>query len=138
MSCPTRTILSAGVAYFGIVFSAGFIFGTIRQLWIVPWLGVMRAELLEMPFMLAVVVLAARFAVIRFRLPPRSTARLGAGAIALGLLLMAELTLVLGLRGITLAEYIGTREPISGTVYLIMLGIFALMPWLLGLQYTQE
>jgi len=128
----TRIVFSAGVAYFLLVFAAGFVLGTIRQLWVVPWLGVMRAELLEMPLMLAVIVLAARFTVTRFRLPARAALRFFVGVLALALLLTAELTLVLGLRGLSIAEYVATREPISGTMYLMMLGVFAVMPWLVG------
>jgi hypothetical protein len=46
---------------------------------------------------------------------------------ALGFLLVAELTLVLWLRGLTFAEYFRSRDPIPGTVYLVMLAVFALM-----------
>jgi hypothetical protein len=127
-------MLSAGATYFALVFSAGFVFGTIRQLWIVPQLGTMRAELLEMPFMLLVMVLAARWIVGRFDLPVRAGSRLGVGAIALALMISAEITLVLSLGGLSLAEYLQTREPVSGTVYLFMLGLFASMPWVVGLR----
>jgi hypothetical protein len=50
------------------------------------------------------------------------------GAVALGLLLAAEFTLVLGLRGLSLREYFATLDPVSGTVYYSLLGVFALMP----------
>ena len=124
----TKDTLKAGATYFGIVFGAGFVFGTIRQLWAVPRLGEMTAELIEMPFMLVVIVLAAGWTVSRFRIEPLFRPRLVVGLIALGLLLFAELTLVLGLRQLTLPEYIETRDPVSGTVYLVMLGVYALMP----------
>jgi len=122
------TIAKAGAVYFGIVFAAGFVLGTIRELWVIPRFGVVLAELLEMPFMLIVIVLAARWTVLHLRIQPLIGERLAVGIFALVLLLLAELTLVLGLRQLTLSEYIATREPVSGTVYLVMLGIFALMP----------
>lgn len=124
--------LGAGMSYFGLVFAAGFLFGSIRQLWLVPRLGTMLAELIEAPFMLTVIVLAARWIIVRFELQRHLGPRLFAGGLALALLLVAELTLVLGLRGLTLGEYLATREPISGTVYLIMLGFYAIMPSLLA------
>lgn len=132
----SRTIIGAGLTYFALVFGAGFVFGTIRQLWVVPWLGVMRAELLEMPIMLTVIVLAARVVVTRFRLPSRAS--VGVGSLALSLLVLAELTLVLGLRGLPLTEYIETREPVSSTVYLVMLVVFAAMPFFIARHRTRE
>ena len=45
-------------------------------------------------------------------------------------------TLVLWLRGWTLAEYYESRDPVSGAVYVIMLGLFALMP-LLGSRWLK-
>jgi type IV secretory pathway TrbD component len=52
------------------------------------------------------------------------------GCIGLGLLLVAEFTLVLWLRGLSIREYLANRDPVSGTVYYVMLGVFAIMPLL--------
>ena len=120
--------LKAGVLYFGLVFAAGFVLGVFRVLWAVPALGTRGAELLESPVMLAVIFFAARWVVRRFALPPTLAARLGPGILALGLLLAAEFTVVLEVRGLTLAQYFAARDPISGTVYVVMLLLFALMP----------
>jgi len=46
------------------------------------------------------------------------------------LVLFAEFTLVLRVRGLTITEYFATRDAVSGTVYYVMLGVFALMPLL--------
>jgi hypothetical protein len=32
------------------------------------------------------------------------------------------------LRGLSIKEYFATRDPVSGTVYYVMLGVFAIMP----------
>jgi len=56
-------ILKPALAYFLIVFGAGFVLGVFRTLVLVPRLGDRMAELLEMPVMLAVVFFAARFTV---------------------------------------------------------------------------
>jgi type IV secretory pathway TrbD component len=50
------------------------------------------------------------------------------GFVAVALLLVAELNLVLWLRGLSLNEYLASRDPVSGTVYYLMLFVFALMP----------
>jgi len=123
-----KRILKAGLVYFLIVFAAGFALGPIRILWVVPRLGTRTAELLEMPIMLVVVIMAARWSVRRLAVPTAASVRLGAGLVALSLLLIAEFTLVLGLRGLSFQQYWATRDPVSGAAYLIMLGVFAVMP----------
>jgi type IV secretory pathway TrbD component len=47
-------------------------------------------------------------------------------------LLVAEFTLVLWLRGLTISEYFASRDPVAGTVYILMLAVFALMPLLVA------
>lgn len=121
-------ILKAGALYFALVFGAGFALGTLRVLLVVPRLGARTAELIEAPVMLAVTFLAARWTVRRLAVPPAWAPRLAMGGIALGLLLAAEFTLVLGLRGLSMREYFATLDPVSGTVYYALLGVFAVMP----------
>jgi hypothetical protein len=121
--------LSTGARYFAIVFGAGFALGPIRVLWLVPRVGTRAAELLEAPLMLAVIVFAARL-VGRVAPPPTPAERLGAGLVALGLVLVAEGTLVLPLRGLSVGEYLATRDPVSGAVYAGTLGVLAVMPLL--------
>jgi len=121
-------IVKAGVLYFAIVFGAGFVLGPIRILWAVPRYGTRVAELMETPIMLVVTIVAARWIVRRLALPSTPSIRLGMGFLALGLLLVAEFTLVLWLRGLSISEYLASRDPVSGTVYYVMLGIFAIMP----------
>jgi hypothetical protein len=124
--------LKAGALYFVLVFGTGFVLGTIRTLWIVPRLGTRMAELMETPFMLAVTILAARWIVRRLAMPSVASRRLGMGLVALGLMLVAEFGLVLWLRGLSIKEYFATRDPVSGTVYYVMLGAFAIMPLLVA------
>jgi len=127
---PVLKILKAGVLYFALVFGSGFVLGPIRILWAVPRFGTRIAELMETPIMFVVIVLAARWIVRRLAVPPAASSRLGMGAVALGLLLVAEFTLVLSLWGLSIGEYLASRDPVSGTVYCLMLGVFAVMPFL--------
>jgi hypothetical protein len=121
-------ILRAGAAYFAIVFGAGFMLGLIRVLWVLPQFGERIAELMEAPVMLVVIVVTARWVVRTFAIAARSMIRLGIGILALSILIIVEFTLVLKLRGLSIPEYIQSRDPIAGTVYLVMLLIFAIMP----------
>jgi type IV secretory pathway TrbD component len=90
------------------------------------------AELMETPIMLLVTILAARGIARRLALPPTVCIRLGMGFIALALMLFAEFTLVLWLRGLSISEYFASRDPVSGTVYYAMMGIFTVMPLLVA------
>ncbi len=123
-----------GVFYFALVFAAGFALGPIRVLWAVPRFGERVAELLEAPVMLTAIVLAARWTVRRFGAPKTFHPLLGVGLVALALLLTMELTVVLTLRGLTLSEYLRSRDPVAGGVYVLLLTLFAMMPLLLGRQ----
>lgn len=125
-------VLKAGVLYFALVFGAGFVLGTVRTLWLVPRVGSRRAELMETPIMLVVTILVARWIVLRFAVPAVASARLGMGAIALFLLLLAEFGFVLWLQGQTIREYFASRDPVAGTVYYVMLAVFAAMPLLVA------
>jgi len=123
--------IRAGLAYFALVLGAGFVLGVIRVLAIVPWTGERAAELLEMPVMAVVIVLAAR-AVTR-RMAASTSGRLVAvGSIALALLVGAELAMVVLVRRSSVREYVAGRDPVSGGAFVAMLAIFALMPLVVG------
>ena len=132
-------VLKGGALYFVLVFAAGFALGTARILWLAPLLGERTAELAEAPVMLAISALAARWLTRRPGEPLSRAGWLGAGFVALALLLAAELTVVLWLRGLTLRAYVAGRDPVAGSVYLLSLALFALMPLLVaprgGRQY---
>ena len=120
--------LQAGVAYFALVFGAGFVLGVIRELWAAPRFGPRAAELMEMPVMLVVIVFAAFWIIARFGLSPAAPVRIAMGVVAIALLLAAEFSLVIWLRGLTMEEYLAARDPVSGAVYAVMLALYAMMP----------
>ncbi len=125
-------VLTPGILYFLLVFGAGFVLGTIRVLLIVPHVGERTAELLEMPLMLIATVFAARWITRCFPKPRNHTARFAIGGVALGLMLAGELAVGIGLRGMTAAEVILNRDPVSGTAYYLSLLLFAAMPWIVS------
>ena len=127
-----KETLKGGVLYFILVFAAGFVLGTVSTLWAVPRLGVRTAELMEAPIMLGVSILAARWVVRRAGIPPLPSRRLAVGCIALGLMLLVEFTVVLWVRGMTIRGYFESHDPVSGTVYFLTLGAFAVIPIFVG------
>jgi multisubunit Na+/H+ antiporter MnhF subunit len=120
--------LKAGFFYFLVVLGAGFVLGFVRVVWLGPRLGTRVAELLEVPVMLVVIVVTAGWTVRRLRLPPSIPGRLRVGLIALGLMLVTELSVVLWRQGVTLAQYVANRDPVAGPIYVVMLVVFAVMP----------
>jgi hypothetical protein len=145
----SHQVVKAGASYFALVFGAGFVLGTIRVLWLVPAVGTRTAELLEAPIMFAVIILSARWVVRHFgeamgsgticaqRQSGRSdkwflTPWLGIGVIALGLILLLDFTVVLWIRGLSFSQYLDAFDPVAGTAYFVMLGLFAVMPLLVA------
>ena len=130
---PARVmrILKTSLLYFAAVFGIGFALGAIRVPFLVPLLGTRDAELLELPVMLAASFLVARLVVRRLG-PFSAVQRLCIGAIALAFMLAAELGLVLALQDQSLAQYVASRDSVSGTAYVCSLVAFAFMPLLAG------
>lgn len=126
-----------GLLYFATVFAAGFGLGMIRVLWLEPELGTRYAELLEMLMMLVVVYVSARYWVTRALAQPKPVNFLGMGWLALGALLILELTLVLGVRGLSFPEYLATRDWVSGSAYAVSLLVFAFLPKWFAFKYLQ-
>lgn len=120
-------IFKAGLVYFLLVFGAGFALAFVRIPLLVPAFGVRIAELLETPVMLAVIVWASR------RLARRHTdlgraRRLLAGVVGFVLLVGAELCVAYFLGARSPGQYIASRDPVSGSVYLASLFFFAVAP----------
>ena len=46
-------------------------------------------------------------------------------------MVIVEFTRVLETRGLTVRQYLASRDPVSGTGYYISLGVFALLPLIL-------
>lgn len=120
--------IRAALVYFAIVLGTGFVLGVFRVPILVPRIGERWAELAEMPVMATVIFVAAGYILRRFpeiALPGRS---LVVGFLALALSVSAELGLAVVLQDKTLAEFISSRDKISGSVYIVLLLVFAIMP----------
>ena len=132
------SILKSAITYFLLVFGTGFTLGVIRTLWVTPRLGVRYAELLEGPFMLLAIYLAAGWIVKRLPLSSTPRTRIAVGFIALGFTLMAEVLTGLLMQGLSLKGVITQHDPVSGSAFLVLLLIFAMMPWIRGKTYANQ
>ena len=130
-------LLQAALIYFFVVFGTGFVLGTIRVVLMVPLIGVRDAELSESPLMLFATVVCARWVNQRFCSGFGGPKLLGVGLIAVILMLVADFFVGVGLRGMTPLQVFTERDAVSGSVYYGLLGLFALMPWLLGRNPTR-
>jgi hypothetical protein len=123
--------IRASLLYFAMVLGTGFILGVVRVPFLVPRIGERYAELLEMPIMFAVIVFSARHIIKRFKLSRILAVRLQVGFTALALTIAAELILAAVLQSQSVAEFIASRDPVSGSAYVLLLLVYALMPSLL-------
>ena len=98
------------------------------MLWLAPRLGERVAEIAETPFMIGASWLAARWVVGRLAAPVRDFERAIVGAVGLAILLGFEFGIVRAMRGLTLAEALGGRDPVAFAVYLAALVVFAVLP----------
>ena len=55
--------LKTGALYFALVFAAGWVFGPIRELWVVPYFRRTAGLLFEVSLMLVVMIVAARWTI---------------------------------------------------------------------------
>ena len=123
-------MIGAGALYFAVMFALGFVLGTLRTLFLEPWLGPAGAVLVEAVPMLAAMVMAAPWAARLFDLPAGAGVRLGMGGVALVLLVVAETALGALMRGRgpdLWLERMGTAEGRIGAALQLL---YALMPLL--------
>ena len=121
-------LVRASFLYFALVLGAGFLLGSVRVPFIVPRLGERWAELAEMPIMAVIIFVAADYILRRYPEVQTRGRALVVGFTALALSVSAELVLAVVLQSQSLSEYLASRDKISGSVYLVMLVAFALMP----------
>ena len=125
----TPDVLLLSLIYFGLVFGAGFIFGVIRTMYIAPALGEQIAQLIEAPFMLVTIILAALLVVRRYAAARSDLAVVG--ALAAILVLVADLLVGIGLRHMSVYEVLLGRDIVTGSVYYSLIAAFGAMPYVL-------
>jgi len=85
-----------------------------------------------MPIMLFAIYYSARFIVRKVEKGEVVSTYLYVGILSLMILLMFEFTIVLGLQGISIKQYLASRDPVSGAVYVLSLIVYMLMPLLIA------
>jgi hypothetical protein len=129
-----RAVIKSGIAYFGIVFCAGFVLGSVRVLEVAPRIGALFAVLLETPVILGVSCIACRACTRWFRVPRRLSARACMGGIAFALLMCAEIGLATFLFRQPAMAYLASFASPAGALGLAGQIAFAMLPVLQMLQ----
>lgn len=122
--------IKAGLLYFVIVFAAGFVLGTLRVIVLLPFIGEIAAVALELPVMLAISWLACSRLGAQFSVPAKIPHRLAMGAVAFGLLMLAEFGLSVFAFNQSVAEYFTHLLTTSGLLGLAGQIAFGLLPLL--------
>jgi len=131
-----RSILraaTAGLAYFALVFAAGFALGTLRVVVLTPRLGdPATAVLLELPVMLGLSWMACRWLIARLDVPTAVSARLVMGGSAFATLMVAELGVSVLAFGRTLPAHLEHYRQLPTLLGLAGQMAFAVFPVIQG------
>lgn len=125
---PVLRAAAAGLAYFGVVFAAGFGLGVLRVLILMPGLGEGPAVVLELPFMLALSWVACGWLIARLDVRARLTDRLVMGGLAFATLLIAEIGVSAFAFGRSLAVHLSHYRELPALLGLVGQLAFAAFP----------
>lgn len=125
MSAPVRHVLLWSLAYGALGFAAGFFFGVLRQIVLIPAFGDRMGHLIEFPF----VTLTA--CAIGIWIGARTIApALAIGLLGVAVLIAFESTMALGLMRLSLADYLAGYDLTRGELFPIGLAFMAVAPLL--------
>ncbi|MEX1250112.1 MAG: hypothetical protein WEA77_02840 [Hyphomonas sp.] len=125
MTSPVRKLLVWALAYGPLAFAAGFVFGALRELVLIPAFGERTGRLAEFP----VATLAA--CAIGAWVGRRTDApALALGVLGVLVLVALESTLALGLVRMSLREYLAGYDLTHGALFPIGLALMAVAPLL--------
>jgi hypothetical protein len=122
--------LTAGLAYFAVVFAFGLALGTVRVLLLAPRVGEIGATVLEVPIMLALSWFACRRILRLITVDALFAPRVVMGASAFVVLMTAETSLSVFGFGRSLAEHFETYHHIGAMIGLAGQIAFASFPLL--------
>ncbi len=130
-------VLKAGAVYFLIALGAGFVLEVIRLQVVALHFSTRMAQVMEIPSHLLAMIIAARWVIDRFTLPPFPGVRLTVGLVALSLWLVMEWIIVLPFHGLSLDEYLAIPDRVVGTLPIGALGVLTVMPFLVGYRWDR-
>jgi len=129
-------ILRASFFYFLGVFTMGFLFGALRQFFLVPYTGSVIAVLIELPLILVFAWHLCRWLTRRLGILPDHYGRLVMGLVAFAFLIIGELLVSALLQAGSLADFFVTFDLPENRIGLGGQIAFALFPLIQGYAET--
>jgi hypothetical protein len=120
--------VQAGLLYFVSVFGCAFALGFLRVLLVVPLVGARAAEFLEFPWLFAVMTVANSKIQKRLLVGGSTAERAIMGFTGLVLTLAVEFTAMLRLRNLSFEQYLEEKDPVTSTVFYLLLLVYGCLP----------
>lgn len=130
--------IKAPFFYFLMVYLAGFALGTVREFFVIPYIGVTAALWVEVPIMAVISFFAVRFIIERAPEVKADGDRLFVGCSAFIMLLIAEEAMTRILRGISVFTLWADFKPLAAIANILGLALFMLMPLSVARTPTAE
>lgn len=121
-------MFTGGLAYFLVVFAAGFVLGVLRTLVVIPAVGELLGVVIELPVILTVSWIACGWAVLRFDVPGTTATRMAMGALAFALLMVGEVLVSITLADRSLAEHWALYRSLPARIGLLGQLVYAVFP----------
>jgi hypothetical protein len=127
---PSGVPVLPGIVYFALVFTLGFLLGTVRTFFVrdAPSGARLLGVLIELPIMVSASWFLCRYVIRRFAVASTVVTRAVMGGLAFVLILLAELAAGALLFGRTLGEHFALYREASYALGLAAQIAFALMP----------
>lgn len=118
-----RPLILWGALYGALGFAAGFVFGALRELVLIPGMGERTGRLVEFPMVTLLACAIGLWIGARTQV-----SALGIGLIGVAVLIAFESTLALAFAGLSLADYLAHYDVTRGSLFPIGLALMALAP----------
>jgi hypothetical protein len=125
MHIHQRPALFWGLAYGGLGFAVGFVFGALRETVLIPAFGERAGHLLEFPLVTASVAAIGIWLGRRAHVPA-----LAVGLLGVLVLVALESTMALAIFRTSLADYLAQYDVTRGALFPAGLVVMAAAPWL--------
>ena len=128
---PLLQRLRAALVYGVLTFAAGFVFGLLRELALIPWLGARAGRWVELIAMIGMCFVTASFALRQLQQRDRAGLTFtGLGGVAV--LLAIESLFALYVMEVPLAQYLRGFDVTRGELFVWGLFVMALAPFVIG------
>lgn len=128
MTHSVRSVAAKAATYGVVAFAIGFMFGALRELVFIPWLGERAGHWAEFPLVTASIMVVGIWLSRRNRLGTAPALLAGLGGVLV--LLIVEGAFALGLMGMSVEAFLSTFNIFAGALFPYGLVLMGLAPWM--------